>query len=220
MKYLNYSKNAFDMKIFLKIGVILAAVTVFSGCATIYYSKDAYTLAKRDKNIAILPPVVSIAATKKVDAEALREQQKTESVNFQQEMYSWFLKRKMQNAFDVEIQDVATTNARLNKSVEYQDGTLAPDQICTLLDVDAVITSNFALSKPMSEGGAIALGLLVGIWGNTNQTVATLELHDRQTKKLFWSYHHNISGSVGSTPAQLVDNLLRRASKKSPYWSK
>ena len=208
------------MKNYLKVGFILAAFAVLSGCATIYYSKDAYTLARRDKNIAILPPVVSIATTKKVDGEALREQQKTESVNFQREMYNWFLRRKMQNTFDVEIQDVATTNARLNKSSEYLDGTLTPDQICSLLDVDAVVTSNFSLSKPMSEGGAIALGVLVGVWGNTNQTVATLELHDRQTKKLFWSYHHNISGSVGSTPAKLVDNLMRQASKKMPYWSR
>lgn len=67
---------------------------LFSSCAKIFYSPDAYTLAKNHQSIAILPPSVSIAANKKVDAEAIKEQQKTESINFQKEIYSWMLKEK------------------------------------------------------------------------------------------------------------------------------
>jgi hypothetical protein len=40
------------------------------------------------KNYCNCPPKVSIAATKNIDGAALIEQQKTESINFQQEMYS------------------------------------------------------------------------------------------------------------------------------------
>src|SRR5512133_3167056 len=91
-------------------------VLLVSGCATVYYSPDAYTLAHKHKTVAILPPTVSIAAKKKVDAAAIIEQQKTESLNFQKEMYSWLLKRKMQGSNIPELLDIETTNAKLRKA--------------------------------------------------------------------------------------------------------
>ena len=56
-----------------------------------------------NKTIAIIPPTVSIAAGRKTDAEAIKEQQKTESLNFQKEMYAWMLKRKKQGKMTQEI---------------------------------------------------------------------------------------------------------------------
>ncbi|MCB0630433.1 MAG: hypothetical protein R2824_22335 [Saprospiraceae bacterium] len=190
---------------------------MFIGCSPkIYMSPDAKTLSSSHQTIAVAPPKVSIAARKKVDAEAIKEQQKTESNNFQKEMYSWLLKRKMQNRIFVEIQDVETTNALLQKA-GYGENAMTPAEICAVLGVDGLITSNYSLSKPMSEGGAIALGLLVGAWGSTNQTTVTLEIHDAAQKKMIWNYNHKASGSVGSSSAQLVDALMRNASKKMPY---
>lgn len=198
--------------------VFLAIMTIsLSSCAKIYYSPEAKTRAGSHKLIAIAPPKVSIAAQKKVDPEAIKEQQKTESTNFQQEMYSWLLKRKMQSRIFVEIQDVATTNAKLKKAGYFDDTPLSPTEICQALGVDGIITSNYSLTKPMSEGGAVALGLLVGFWGSTNTTTVSLEIHDKETQKLLWNYNHKVSGSIGSTPAQLVDNLMRNASKNMPY---
>ncbi len=71
-----------------KITTILLMTTVFliSSCAKIYYSPDAKVRASKHQVIAIAPPKVSIAARKKIDAEAITEQQRTESTNFQQEM--------------------------------------------------------------------------------------------------------------------------------------
>lgn len=69
----------------------------------------------------------------------------------------------------------------------------------------------------MSDGAAIALGLIGGVWGATNNTTVTLEIHDLETRKLLWNYNHKLSGSVGSSPATLVDNLMRNASNQMPY---
>ena len=93
--------------------IIVLIVLLFSSCAKIFYTPDAYTLAQNHKTIAILPPTISIAANKKVEAEAIKEQQKTESLNFQKEMYSWMLKRKMQGKISPEILDIETTNSKL-----------------------------------------------------------------------------------------------------------
>ena len=203
-------KKLKNLSLFLVLGIML------SSCAKIFYSPDAKELAQNHQFIAILPPSVSIAASKKVEAEALIEQQKTESLNFQKEMYSWMLKRKMQGKIDPEIQYVETTNAKL-KNAGYPEKILTPAELCDVLGVDGTISSNFSLSKPMSQGAAIAVGVLLGAWGSTNEVTVSLNIKDCANNKLIWNYDHKFSGSVGSSPARLVDGLMRHASKKMPY---
>jgi len=191
---------------------------MLQSCAKIFYTPDARSLAYAQKVIAIAPPKVSIAAKKKIDGDALIEQQKTESINFQREMYSWMLKRKMQGSISVEIQDVETTNAILAKAGINEGKILTPIDMCNILGVDGIMTSNYSLSKPMSEGAAIAVALLVGVWGATNEATVSLSIHDFSTKKMIWNFDHKLSSSLG-TPAGLVDALMRQASRKMPYFT-
>jgi hypothetical protein len=197
----------------------LITVTFFlQSCAKIFYSPDARNLASTHKIIAIIPPKVSIAARKKVDAAALIEQQKTESINFQREMYSWMLKRKMQGTIFVDIQDVETTNAKLAAAGFQEAKFLTPTDLSKVLNVDGILTSNYSLSKPMSEGAAIAMAVLAGWWAPTNEAVVSLSIHDSGSDKMIWNYDHRLSSSLGS-PAQLVDALMRQASRKMPYFT-
>lgn len=202
-----------QLKQILSLSIIMI---LLSSCAKIFYSPDARELADKQKIIAIVPPKVSIPANKKIEAEALKEQQRTESLNFQNEMYSWMLRRKMQGKFSQEIQEIETTNAKLKKA-GYPETPLTTAEICGVLGVDGIMTSNYSLSKPMSDGAAVAVGLLVGVWGATNQVNVSLSITDCNKKNLIWNYDHTFSGSIGSTPSRLVDGLMRRASKKIPY---
>jgi len=204
------------MKAIRLLSLAVISALVFSSCAKIFYSPDAYTLARDQKIIAIMPPTVSIAANKKIDAAAMIEQQKTESINFQKEMYSWMLKRKMQGSIMQEIQEVETTNALLKKA-GFPENPLTSAELCSVLGVDGIMTSNYSLSKPMSDGAAVAVALLVGAWGSTNEVIVSLSINDCMNKKLIFNYDHKYSGSLGSSPARLVDALMRQASKKMPY---
>ena len=204
------------MKDLKKVILIGLAAVICTSCAKIFYSSDAYTLAHNQKTIAIIPPTVSIAARKKVDAEAIKEQQKTESINFQKEMFSWLLKRKMQGKILQEIQAIENTNAKLKKE-GYPETLLTTSELCELLGVDGVLTSNYQLSKPISTGAAVALALLAGAYGSTNEVHVSLSINDCNNKKLIWNYDHKFSGSLGSSPARLVDGIMRQASRKMPY---
>lgn len=203
------------MKSIKQLSLILLATILFSSCAKIFYSPDAHTLAQNQKTIAIIPPTVSIAASKKVDAGSLIEQQKTESINFQKEMYSWMLKRKMQGKISQEIQEIETTNAKLKKA-GYPETPLTTVELCNVLGVDGILTSNYGLSKPMSDGAAIALAIL-GAGGATNEVRVSLSISDCNNKKLIWNYDHKFSGGLGSSASRLVDGIMRQASKKMPY---
>ena len=198
--------------------LLIVAAFLLQSCAKVFYTPDARTLASSHKIIAIIPPKVSIAARKKIDGTALIEQQKAESINFQREMYSWMLKRKIQGTIFVDIQDVETTNAIL-ASAGFQDGNfLAPNDLSKILNVDGILTSNYALSKPMSEGAAIAMAVLAGWWAPTNEAVVSLSIHDSGSDKMIWNYDHRLSSTLGS-PARLVDELMRQASRKMPYFT-
>jgi hypothetical protein len=204
------------MKTIKQLTIIMLVAILFSSCAKIFYSPDAYTLAHNQKIIAIIPPTVSIAAKKKFSAEAMKEQQKTESLNFQNEMYSWMLKRKMKGKISQEIQEIETTNAKLKKA-GYPGNSLTAAELCELLGVDGIMTSNYGLSKPMSEGAAVVEAILVDSRSATNEVHASLSISDYSSKKLIWNYDYKTSGSLGSSPSKLVDDLMREASKKMPY---
>jgi hypothetical protein len=215
----------FSVKIIMKKPVVyLVGITILlQSCAKVYYSLDSDRIARSHKIIAIAPPRVSIASYKKVSTEAMAEQLKTESINFQREMYSWLLKRKMQGLIYVEIQDIDITNTKLIKA-GYLDARLAtPEDICSLIGVDGIITSNYSLSKPLSqveaavsEVAAIAMWYMIGFAPNTKSTTVDLSVHDFKTKKIIFNYNYTMRSSFGSVKS-LVDGLMRRASKKLPY---
>jgi hypothetical protein len=79
------------------------------------------------------------------------------------------------------------------------------------------MTSNYGLSKPMSEGLAIAVAIFADSRGSTNEVHASLSISDYSSKKLIWNYDYKTSGGLGSSPTKLVDGLMREASKKMPY---
>ena len=219
MEQFNHIINPLNFKKMRRIKIlpiVVITVLLFTSCAKIFYSPDAYNLARNQNTFAILPPSVSIAANKKIDAESIKEQQRTESLNFQKEMYSWMLKRKMQGRITQEIQEVETTNALLKKA-GYPENPLTSAELCSVLGVDGIMSSNYSLSKPMSDGAAVAVALLVGAWGSTNEVTVSLSINDCMNKKLIFNYDHKYSGSIGSSPARLVDALMREASKKMPY---
>ncbi len=205
------------MKNKLLLASFIATTLLLASCAQVFYTPDAEMLAAGHQSFAIVPPTVSILTnSKKVDKETLKEQQKIEGVNFQKEIYAWMLKRKMQGKVSQEIQDLETTNAKLAKA-GYPETPLTTEELCQVLGVDGVMTCKISMSKPMSEGAAIAIGVVFGVWGPTNEVNVSLSISDCGKKKLIWNYDHSFSGGVGSTPQRLVDDLMRRASKKMPY---
>ena len=92
--------------------------------------------------------------------------------------------------------------------------------MCDLLGVDAILTSNFGLEKPMSTGGAIALAVLTGFGASTNKVTVTLGIKIVMINLYYGSMTDQIIGGIGSSPGTLVDGLMRQASKKMPYFNK
>jgi len=206
---------------------LLIAAAMFVACSPkIYKTNDFESVASRHKIVAILPSDVTISLrpnqAKKVTEEDIRKNEESTGLSVQDRMYSWFLRRSEKYNYTVKFQDVSKTNAILKQNnISYLDlRTKSKDELSKLLGVDAVISSSVRMEKPMSEGAAIAVGLLIGAWGATNTVNTTINIHEGQKGDLMWKYDYEASGSVGSSTDKLVSALMRNASKKFPYNSK
>jgi hypothetical protein len=199
---------------------ILAA----SACAPkIYKAEEFNQVTASHKIVAILPAEVSITLRpnemKKVTKEQLTEMEEKTGNSIQDKMQSWFLKRSGKYKYTVKFQDISKTNSILaDNKITYNDlKTKSKESLAQLLGVDAVITTRASMKKPMSDDAALALGLIVGVWGSTNDVQTTISINEGKNGDIVWKYDYNATGSVGSNTDRLVNALMRNASKKFPY---
>ena len=202
-----------------KILIILLSISLLfiGGCATVYLSSDGKQLSAKHNIVAILPPNIVLKSTKGMSAEAVKQQQIAEAKVFQQEIYTYMLKRKSKGQMVIDIQDVEKTNVVLKKN-NLDVSIMTTAELCGLLEVDGILSSQFSLSKPMSGGSAVALLFLTGFGASTNEVTVSMSLKDCSKKSLIWKYDHKYSGGVLSSPASLVQSLMKDASKKMPYF--
>jgi hypothetical protein len=208
-----------------KITLALAFVAfLISSCGPAIYKSNQFSdVAAKHKLVAILPAHVSIQLRpnemKKITPEQLAQNEETTGYDFQDKLYSWFLRRSDKYHYTVKFQDISKTNALLkNANISYKDlQTKSKEEIAKLLGVDAVISESIRTDKPMSEGAAVAVGAVFGYWGNTNKATASINIHEAKAGDLIWKYDYEASGTVGSSSDNLVNAIMRNASKKFPY---
>ena len=189
----------------------------------IYKSNEFDDLTSKHHLVAILPADVSIKLrpneAKKTSAVDMEKNREATGYAIQDKMYSWFLRRSDKFKYTVKFQDVSKTNSLLKEAgITYAAlRDRSRESIAKLLNVDAVITNTTRMDKPMSEGLAVAVGVLIGAWGSTNNVNTTINIYEGAKGELVWKYDYLAQGSVGSSPDNLVNALMRNASRKFPY---
>lgn len=202
----------------------VSLILLITACGPkIYKSNEFNDVAAKHKIVAILPADVTIMLrpnqSKKMSADELEKNRETTGYAIQDKMYSWFLRRSDKFKYTVKFQDVSKTNSILKDAgLTYTDIRLkSKESIAKLLGVDAVISNITRMDKPMSEGAAIAVGVLIGAWGSTNNVNTTINIHEAKQGDLIWKYDYVANGTIGSSPENLVNALMRNASRKFPY---
>jgi hypothetical protein len=194
---------------------ILLVCLFLSSCSEILYSPDAYALARNHRTIAIVPPSVSSSLFMEEDAASAEFMKREAALNFQTEMYTHLLKRRLNGKLGVELLDIETTNAKLAQA-GYPDTLFTTAQLCNALGVEAILTGHFELTQPHSEEMAI-FARFFGIRLSTNEVYGKLSLKDCAYNKLIWTFDRKSRGSLGSTSSKLVKKLMIKASKELPY---
>ena len=189
----------------------------------LYENPNFDQIAKTHQVIAILPFKTSITlrpkAMKELTPEQIEIMERNEGENIQSALYSWFLTRQKRGSLTVKVQDISATNAKLLQSDITAEviPTLTPQQLAGILEVDAIIMGTFSTDKPMSDGAAVALGVLIGVWGPTNMAVVNLFIYNAEDGEVLVNYNKGVSGSSFNTPDQLINILMRKASRRIAY---
>lgn len=205
--------------------LLILLIPIYSNAQTNLYENPKFdSIAKNHRIIAMVPFKTQVTLRpnqmKDMDAEQLQKLEQSEGESIQVAMYSWFLKRKKRGQLlSLQVQDPRVTNALLlKKEIDYTNmATYTPQEIAEILEVDAVISGDYETDKPMSEGASVALGLLLGFWGNTNTALINMSVHNALDGELLWNYNKKVRGSLGSSPDDLINILMRKASRRLSY---
>lgn len=191
---------------------------------SLYVHPDFSEIAAEHQKIAIVPFKTQVKLRPRQMKEMTPEQiytlERSEGESMQTAMYSWFLRRKKRGKMtQIEVQDPQVTTALLKRNeIDYENlRAYTPQELAKILAVDAVISGDYETDKPMSDGASIALGLLVGFWGTTNTALVNMSVHNSSDGVLLWNYNKKIHGSLGSSPEDLINIIMRKASRRMAY---
>jgi hypothetical protein len=204
--------------------LLFVTISFFSSAQTHLYEHPKFEeITAQHKVIGILPFKTSITLRpkdmKSMTNEQIIKMEEDEGMSIQSAMYSWFLKREKRESLKVSVLDPITANAKLKRMGVTQSNfaDYTPDELANILEVDAIIMGTFETNKPMSEGASVALGLLIGVYGPTNKAVINLSIYNAADGVLIANYNKGISGSMGSSTEDLINILMRKASRRISY---
>jgi len=210
-------------KLLLFIAVALFSFTNADAQTNLYENPKFDDLTKDHKMIAVVPFKTQVKLRpkqlEKMKDGDLEKLQKTEGEGLQTAMYSWFLKRKKRGSMKIDVQDPKRTNIMLKKEGITYDNIedQLPEDLAKILGVDAVISGTFETNKPLSTGAAAALGFVFGVFGSTNTAIINMNIHNASDAELLWNYNKKVRGSIGSDSDDLVNILMRKASRRLGY---
>lgn len=211
------------MKTYFKIVFLISFLTTvfsYSQDKQIFESPKIEEFISTHKKVAILPFNATIGyrkLPKDYNAEANKEAEMKLGYDMQSGMYTFLLRKT--SDYSVEVQDVERTNALLKKSdLINKLAETAPEELAKVLGVDAVIKCSYAYQKTKSEGGAIALTLLVGFGTGSVATGAlTMQINDGKEGELVWRFYKQMAEDVMSSPAAMMERMMRKVGRNFPY---
>ena len=178
---------------------------------------DEYT--EDHEILAIVPFIAHLELKKAVDNDELNVLAEKEGYAVQNALETYFSKRKKRKKFNVDFQNIMNTNAILaQNNINYNNiDTYTTQELCKILDVDGIISGNLNLNILLSEGVPTDFSILDYFSGNANYGRIGVKISDGDTGKLLWKYENEISKKTGKNTDELIDKMMKTASRKFPY---
>ena len=202
--------------------LFLLVLTGISGTAqkNIYESDKFDQFAKEHLILAIIPFLTHLDLEDDVSSKAdLTEREKKEGYAVQNALETYFSKRKKKKKFSVEFQNTKNTNALLaQNNITYDNiDVYTIKQLSEILKVDGIISGNLDLNILLSKGIPDNFSLLDYLLGDANYGRIGIKISDGTTGKLLWKYEKEINKKSGKNTDDLIDRMMKLASRKFPY---
>ncbi len=189
---------------------------------------------RNHKRIAVLPFKTKFKLKQKELNEISKEDLKTMEINqgkeVQNAIESFLLGQKLR----VRVQSQSVTNSRLiNNGIDLSkinDEDIT--RLAKILGVDAVVSGEIEIEKPMSDNVARGLNMAKNLaWsvssklGSLGRSISTTTNKGRCSVSAFegkhgdrlWSYRDDIEMGQGSTTQDVIDEMMKKGVDKFPY---
>ncbi|PWL38329.1 hypothetical protein DKG77_08620 [Flagellimonas aquimarina] len=204
-----------------KIIPLFAFLIVTLGYAqkNIYENRKFDELSENHKVLAIVPFIANLDLKRDVNQEELKSLAKREGYAVQNALETYFSKRKKRKKFNVEFQNIEDTNAILSQNgIKYDNLDIYTiTQLCKILKVDGIISGNLSLNILLSKGVPTDFNLLDYFSGDANYGRIGVKVSDGNSGKLLWKYEKAITKKTGKNTTELIDRMMKLASRKFPY---
>lgn len=185
----------------------------------VFESPDLPNLVSTAKTVAILPFKVSISykkAPKGMTLEQTKDNEKAESTQMQEGMYTYLLRKSKD--FSVSFLEVDRTNALLRKANVFDRvDELTADTLCKILGVDALIKSSYSYQKTGTQGGAIATSLIFGVSTNTGSGQLVMQINRATDGAMMWRMSKEMNEGAFSSANELMERMMRKVGRNFPF---
>lgn len=204
-----------------KIIPLLAFLIVTLGSAqkNIYENRKFDELSENHQVLAIVPFIANLDLKRDANQEELKTLAKREGYAVQNALETYFSKRKKRKKFNVEFQNIEDTNAILSQNGIMYDNLdiYTITELCKILKVDGIISGNLSLNILLSKGVPTDFNLLDYFSGDANYGRIGVKVSDGNSGKLLWKYEKAITKKTGKNTTELIDRMMKLASRKFPY---
>ncbi|TMU57151.1 hypothetical protein [Flagellimonas algicola] len=194
-------------------------VAVGSAQKNIYENRRFDELSEHHETLAIIPFIANLDLKRNVDRNELLDLAKKEGYAVQNALETYFSKRKKRKKFNVDFQNIEDTNAILAQNgITYENLDIHTiKQLCKILEVDGIISGNLSLNILLSKGVPTNFSLLDYFSGDANYGRIGVKVSDGGSGKLLWKYEKAITKKTGKNTTELIDRMMKLASRKFPY---
>ena len=199
--------------------LILGSYHWANGQKNIFETKRFDELSRDHQILAILPFKTQLNLEEETSEEEFAKLTEREAFAVQNALETYFSKRKKRKKFDVAFQDIKNTNALLNNAgITYASlDTYTTKRLCEILKVDGIINGSIDLSVLLSKGISTDFSFADYFGGKTDYGRIGIKISDGATGKLLWKYEKTITKKTGKNTTELIDKMMKAASRKFPY---
>jgi hypothetical protein len=206
------------MKKILLFILILASYQSFSQ-KNIYENSRFDELSDNHETLAIVPFIAKLELEQSLSKEEQKKLAEREGYAVQDALETYFSRRKKRKKFNVEFQNIKNTNALLaQNNITYKNIDIyTVKQLAEILGVDGIISGNLDLNILLSKGVPTNFRFLDYFSGDANYGRIGVKISDGFSGKLLWKYEKEITKKTGKNTTELIDRMMKLATKKFPY---
>jgi hypothetical protein len=201
----------------IKLFFFLGLTVILSACVSVQEAPNVVELTQEHTRIAIMPISATLERKIWMNQDKYNELCRSKSEETQQRLYRQLSFYARSGALHAELMTPDEVNAILF-GAGYPITPKTNNDLCSLLNVDALVFGNIQVLEPISEATAIMLNSTnPNFTAITNIVNLNLSIYDAKRAEQIWNGQTALNGQYGSIKENMQRKAIRRMVRNVPH---